>query len=107
MLAISSIKGSGVVWCWGILDFGTITGALPSMWGMFGVLWIGVMKTQEGTLDVTRHGEINSTLGIVPLEGKTTIPGGCPICSDLIMVLEGIEEVVGLHPGWCSKWKSH
>ncbi len=50
VLAISSIKGSGVVRCWGILDFGTITGVLPSVRGMLRVLGMGVTKVQEGTL---------------------------------------------------------
>jgi len=76
-----------VVWGWGVLDFDAITGALPSMWGMFGALGMGVTEMQEGMLNVTRHGEINSLLGIVPLEGKTTILGGCPIFSDLLMFL--------------------
>jgi len=45
MFAISSIKGSGVVRDWGILDFCAIVGALPSMWGMFGAFGMGVLET--------------------------------------------------------------
>jgi len=69
VLAISSIKGSGVVRCRGILDFGAIIGVLPSVWGMLRAVGMGVTKVQEGMLNVARHGEINSVLGIVPLEG--------------------------------------
>jgi len=98
MFAISSIKGSGVVRDWGILDFCAIVGALPSMWGMFGAFGMGVLELQEGPFNVSRHGEVNSALVIVPLKGKTTIPGGCPIFSDLIMLPEGIEEVGGIIP---------
>ena len=83
---------------WGILDFGTISGALPNVRGMFGALWMRVAKAHEGMLNVTRHGEIDSALGIIPLEGEATIPGGSPIFSDLIMFMEGIEEVVGIIP---------
>jgi len=94
--AISSIKGSGVVWCRGTLDFGTKTGALPSVWGMLRVFGLGVMKAQKGTFNIARHGQINSTLGIVPVEGEATVTGGCPIFGDMIMVPEGSEEVVGI-----------
>jgi len=85
-----------MVRCWGVLDFGAISGALPSVGGMLGVLWMRVMETHEGMLNVTRHGEIDSVLGIIPLEGEATIPGGGPIFSDLVMFMEGVEEVVGI-----------
>jgi len=98
VFAISSIKDSGVVGGWGILDFCTIIGVLPSMGGMFRAFWMGVSELQEGPFNVSRHGEVNSALVIVPLKGKTTIPGGCPIFSDLIMLPEGIEEVGGIIP---------
>jgi len=62
-------QGQWCGWCWGILDFGAITGVLPSVWDMLRALGIGVTKAQEGMLNVARHGEINSVLGIVPLEG--------------------------------------
>jgi len=43
---------------------------LPSVGGMFGALWMQVAKVHDGTLNVTRHGEIDSVLGmIIPLEG--------------------------------------
>jgi len=45
--AISSIKGSGVVWGRGILDFGTITGVLPSVWGMLRVSGRGCGKCKR------------------------------------------------------------
>jgi len=32
---VSSIECSGVVWFGGVLEFGTIGGVLPGVWGMF------------------------------------------------------------------------
>jgi len=94
--AIVSIKGSSVVWCRGILDFGTITGVLPSVWGMLRTSGMGVTKVQKGMFNIARHGQINGMVGIVPLEGEAAVTGGGPIFGDMIMAPEGSEEVVGI-----------
>jgi len=56
-----------VVWFRDALDFGTIGGALPGMWGMFrsGGMWVA--KTEEGAFDRTQHEDVDSAPIIIPL----------------------------------------
>ena len=64
-LAISSIEGCSGVRFSSILGFGTICGALPAgVWGMFGVAGALVMKAEEGTVNISQHGEVNCAIGI-------------------------------------------
>ena len=47
-------------------------------------------KFLEQFLDVSRHGDINSTIPVVPIDGKSTVVRPFPICCDCVFLLEGI-----------------
>jgi len=98
MFVGSSIEGRGLVRVRGVLDFCTISGALPGMGGMFGAGGVGMMKVEEGTGNITRHGDVNVMVLIVSFEHQTTIPGGGPILSHLVMGMQGIHKVGGIGP---------
>ncbi len=59
---------------------------------------MGMAEAEEGVLNVTRHWDVDGVLYIVPLQGESTILCGIPIFSDLVMVVEGSEEVHDIVP---------
>jgi len=93
----------------GCIGLWTICGVLPGVWGMFRlgrVLW--VVEAQKGMFKVTWHGDVNSALVIIPLQGEATVPGGIPVFCDLVMFAECIQEVHVWHcPGWYNGQQSH
>ena len=48
----------------------------------------------EGTADVARHGDVEITRGVVPVQGESTLHGAGPICGDFVVGLECINKVV-------------
>ncbi len=66
--SVSSIKRGGVVRFRGVLDFHTISGALPGMGGMFWVHGMGMAKMEEGMFNIAWHGDVNMPLIIVPFQ---------------------------------------
>jgi len=67
LLAISSIEGCSGVRFSSILGSGTIYGTLPGVWGMLGAAGVLVMKAEEGTVNISWHGEVDSAVGIIPV----------------------------------------
>ncbi len=94
-MAVSGRERSGGVRVRAVLDLGAIRGALPGMGGMFRVLGMGVPKAQKGPFNVPRHGDIDSAIDVIPMQGKSTIAGGIPILSDFVVVPEGSQEMFG------------
>ena len=56
----------------------------------------GVLKMMEGVADVVRHGQINSPVGVVPVQGYATVFGGVPIDREFVEGGEGVNEVLGV-----------
>ena len=44
----------------------------------------------------SRHGYINGSAAIIPLDGDTRIEGACPVGGDGVQFLEGAEEMLGV-----------
>jgi len=63
---------------------------------MFGVGGVGMLKAEEGMGNITEHGDVNMMVLIVPVERQTTILGGIPILSHLVMGMQGIHKVGGI-----------
>ena len=53
-----------------------------------GMLWVTrrcVVEFCEGVWDVIRHVDINATIGVVPVDGETTVVATSPVGGDGIL----------------------
>lgn len=53
-------------------------------------------EAPKGTFNIARHGDINGTVSVVPLECESNILFASPILGDLVMLLETIHEMFGI-----------
>ena len=69
----------------GELLFGTIGGCNPGVGSMLVSVGLGMLESVEGSSDVTRKGHVDNSLGVVPLEGETTVETAGPIGGDRVL----------------------
>ena len=55
-----------------------------------------MLEVFQCSVNVSWHGQIDHSLLITPVQHHATVPGGCPIFGDLIMLAEGRHEVIGI-----------
>ena len=60
-------------------------------WFLF---WALTVEAFEGIGDVIGHGEINLSLGVIPVKSKSEVTFAFPVFSDVIMFFDGVDEVV-------------
>jgi hypothetical protein len=51
-------------------------------------------ELREGFGDISWHGEVNLSLGVVPVKGDADIMTASPVCGDLVVFLEDLEEML-------------
>ena len=55
--------------------------------------WGRVLKLLEGLLDITRHGEMNLALAVVPVQCYANVSVARPVSGDLVILLQRLLEV--------------
>ena len=50
----------------------------------------------EGIGDVIRHGEMDLSLGVIPVKSKSEVAFAFPVFSDVVMLFDGVDEVGGV-----------
>jgi len=55
-----------------------------------------VAEMEQCPFNVPGHGQVNSTVLIIPSNSETAVSCGCPIFTDLVVLLEGTHEVNGV-----------
>jgi len=53
----------------------------------------------ECPFNVARHGDVHSVHVIIPCQGHATIMAGCPVLSDLVVLIQGIQEMLHISLG--------
>ena len=69
----------------------------PGMRGMLGAgTGGGMLEALESSTDITLHGNVDPTLGIVPIEVEAAVKITTPIDRGLVILLNGVDEVEGI-----------
>jgi hypothetical protein len=79
-----------------IVSAGRMRGGGSPVWCKLGPCWFGMLVLVQRCLDVARHGEVNIFVDIAPLECDATIRAVRSINGDLICVLKGVDEILGI-----------
>ena len=58
--------------------------------------WFGMIELGERLLDVSRHGEVDLPLRVVPVECDSDVSSSRPIFGDVVVVLEYVHEMSGV-----------
>ena len=69
---------------------------MPGMGSMLGTCWGRMAEALEGTVDVPWNGDVNSVVGIVPINGEATVAVTGPIFADDIKFFKCVHEMVGI-----------
>ncbi len=85
--------GGGGISGVGELGLFTINGLVPLRWGVGGEAWLGVFEFVEGRLNITWHGEVDSTVLVVPFKGDAAVQGTFPVGGCGVVRVEGCEQV--------------
>jgi hypothetical protein len=73
VLFIVLLLGGGSVREWGILDVLAISGDIPIMWRILGALGHGMLKFLKGILYISRHGQVQMFVLIIPFQSDSTV----------------------------------
>ena len=55
-----------------------------------------MVKGVKCILDILGHGDVNMSVFVVPIQGHTTVQGAIPINGDGVVLLEGIDKMLGI-----------
>ena len=55
-----------------------------------------MLQCLDGSGHVSWHGDVDGTVGVVPVEREAAVEGACPIYGDRVERLEGSDEVLGV-----------
>ena len=91
-----SIKRRADIGFVGMLDFGAVDGGVSSVGRILAPSGCCVLKLVESRANVSWHGDRNSALDVVPVERESKVHSAVPINQNLVELLEGIDEVVGM-----------
>ena len=53
-----------------------------------------MLELPEGFGNISWHGEVNLSLGVVPVKGDSDVTRASPVCCDLAVFSEDIEEML-------------
>ena len=90
-------------WCFcgvgGVLDFVTICRCEPFEGRILGEFRDTVLEALQVFGDVVGHGDVNIVFWVVPIDGQSGVLANRWVNGDRIMLLECIDEVVGIVGG--------
>ena len=68
------------------------------MWRMLRSSWLGVTQGCKCFGDISRHGNVDMSCGVVPIDSESEVVRAGPVCGDNVFGGEGVEKVfsVGL-----------
>ena len=93
---VGGIKERREIFRWGVLCLGAVVWLDPGMRCVLGAVWAWMLKTLEGSLDVTGDRDVASAIDVVENEGETTVLFGGPINGSFLEGSQGGQEVVGI-----------
>ena len=64
-------KRGGVVKIFRVLHFGAIDGLCPGVGGILLDFGVGMLELVQCFVDLAYHGDVDSTVGVIPCEGDT------------------------------------
>ena len=81
----------------GILDLGAIYDESVSVRGKLAFIGVRIIPFEAESGDIIIHGETSGAMNVIPLEVDSSVQIALPIFGDVIVFLEGIAKVLGMH----------
>ena len=78
----------------GILYLGAIFNRGVGEWRVLRRRRFLMLELCEGFGDISWHGEVNLSLGVVPVKGDASVMRAGPVCGDLVVFSEDLEEML-------------
>ncbi len=80
----------------GVLDGGAVGGYGVWMWLILWCRRVRVAETCEGFIDISRHGEVDLVICVVPIQGQTKVARAFPICITFVVLFEDGDQVLSI-----------
>jgi hypothetical protein len=84
-------RGCGLFCC--ILFLGPVVDWSALEWRVLGSRRLGVLELLEGFYNISRHGEVDLVIAVVPVQRNIDVTFSSPIRSYLVVLFEGVLEV--------------
>ena len=81
------VEGRGCGGCFGVLLSGAVVYWRAGKWGMLWCCWFGMLELAKRFVHVARHGQMDATFDVVPVECNADVTGAGPIGFDIVVFL--------------------